>query len=95
MYGISQNLDIMTINHFIIWLIIGYLFPNRYILVFILSITWEILERLVVISQPLYKIFKKYWFVPEIYWNENPINSIIDICVNMLGYWVGSKLHTN
>jgi hypothetical protein len=93
MYGALRNVDIMTINHFIIWLVLGYLFPNLYIIAFILSIIWELFERFIVTNQTLYKFIKKYWFVPERYWNEKSKNSIIDIIINMIGYWIGSKLH--
>jgi hypothetical protein len=93
MFGKSNNIDLMTVKHFIIWFIIGYFCPNKYLFALILSIMWEKFELIIILIDPLYKFVKKYWFVPEIYWNENPKNIIIDIGVNMLGYLVGTSLY--
>ena len=40
----------------------------------------------------LYVLTKTYWFVPEKYWNERIYNKIIDIIINMIGYYIGSQL---
>jgi hypothetical protein len=37
-------------------------------------------------------ILTKYWFVPEKYWNECVGNKIIDVVVNLFGYYVASQL---
>jgi len=92
MYGKSKNIDFMTIIHFLIWFVFGTLIPNKYTIALILSVAWELFERFVVIYKPLYNFVKSNWFVPETYWNENPINSMIDIFVNMIGYLVGSNI---
>ena len=84
--------DVMSINHFLIWMIIGILIPNKYALVLVLSILWELYEQLLVNIPILYKLTKKYWFVPEYYWNEHISNQLLDIGINMAGYFVGSFL---
>ena len=82
----------MTINHFIIWFIIGTIVPNKYVLALALGILWELFEQFVVFYKPLYAFVKKHWFVPEQYWNERPVNIITDLFVNLLGYYMGSKI---
>ncbi len=90
--GISTSIDLSSLAHFILWLIIGYFFPNNYLLAFILSILWELFEILIVNVDVLYNLTKKYWPIPERYWNEKITNSLLDICFNMLGYYVGSSI---
>jgi hypothetical protein len=92
MQQLSQNFDINHLNHFNIWLIFGIIYPNNYILAFIISIIWEIFEILIVRIKPLYKLTKKYWIVSERYWNETKINKIVDIICNMTGYFFGSHI---
>jgi hypothetical protein len=89
----SNTIDLMTFNHFIIWLAIGYIYPNNYYLALFFGILWEVFERLVVHNKKLYNFVKTYWPVPERYWNEINNNSYIDIVVNMIGYYIGSKIH--
>jgi hypothetical protein len=102
----SQNKDYITINPelipqilsnkesdiFILWLVIGYIYPNKYYLALFLSILWEVFERFIVYNKKLYNFVKTYWPVPERYWNEINNNSYIDIVVNMIGYYIGSKI---
>jgi hypothetical protein len=73
---------------------IGFLIPNKYALVLVLSILWELFERLLVNVPVLYKLTKTYWFVPETYWNEQPFNRLLDIGINLVGYTLGSYLRT-
>jgi hypothetical protein len=87
----SSVIDINHINHFIIYYIFGLYFPKHYIFVFVISILWELFEYIIVTNNTLYHLTKKYWFIPEKYWNEKIQNSIIDICVNMLGYYLSSN----
>lgn len=88
----STTFDIFTINHLILWTVIGYLYPNKYYLALFLGILWELFERYVVYNKKLYYFVKKYWPVPEKYWNEINKNSIVDIFVNMIGYYIGSNI---
>ncbi len=75
--------------HYIVYLIKNY----KYILVLIISIIWEIFEYLISYNKKLNILTKKYWFVPERYWNEKKNNKIFDIMINFLGYYVGSLSH--
>ena len=87
----STTFDLFTLNHLILWIIIGYLVPNKYYLALFLGILWELFERYIVYHKSLYTFVKKNWPVPEKYWNEINTNSFVDICVNMIGYYIGSK----
>jgi hypothetical protein len=88
----SNNIDIFHINHLLLWIILGILFPNKYIYAFVLSILWEIFEILLVKIKFLYKLTKKYWVVDETYWNEIYMNKSFDIVLNMTGYVIGSNI---
>ena len=88
----NKPIDIMTLTHLIIWITIGYFFPNHYLYALLLSILWELFEYMIVRVNIFYVLVKKYWFVPEKYWNEKKYNTIIDIIVNMIGYHIGSRL---
>jgi hypothetical protein len=89
----SNTIDLFTFNHIIFWFAVGYLYPNNYYLVLFLGILWEVFERFIIYNKKLYCFVKTYWPVPEKYWNEINKNSLIDICVNMIGYYIGSKIH--
>ena len=82
----------MICLHLIVWIIIGHFFPNKYYLALFFGILWELFERYVVYDKSIYTCVKKNWHVPEKYWNGINTNSFVDICVNMLGYHIGSKL---
>jgi hypothetical protein len=56
----------------------------------LLTILWEILEQIVVENDKLYYLTKKYWIVPEKYWNERIENIFFDVIANMCGYYFGS-----
>jgi hypothetical protein len=87
-----KTIDMFTLNQILLWGFIGYLYPNRYYLAFFLGILWELFERFVVYEKTLYRLVKTYWPVPERYWNETDKNSLLDIGVNMVGYYIGSNI---
>ena len=91
----SKTLDVFTFNHILLWVIIGFIYPKKYYLALFLGILWELFERFIVYEKNLYYLVKTYWPVPEKYWNETNKNSIIDICVNMVGYYVGSYIRAS
>jgi hypothetical protein len=91
----SKNIDLMTIVHFMLYIIFGYIYPNNYIIAFLIGILWEIFERIIVSNKVLYNLVKKYWIIPEVYWNENIVNTISDKVINMLGYLVGNIITYN
>lgn len=87
-----KTMDLFTINHILLWIFIGYVYPNKYYLALFLGILWELFERFVVYEKTLYHLVKTYWPVPERYWNETGKNSLLDIGVNMVGYYIGSNI---
>ena len=87
-----KTMDLFTINHILLWIFIGYVYPNKYYLALFLGILWELFERFVVYEKTLYHLVKTYWPVPERYWNETGKNSLPDIGVNMVGYYIGSNI---
>lgn len=89
---ISSTFDLSHINHFIIYYIIGLFYPHKYKIILIISILWEIFEFILVQNDCLYYLTKKYWIIPEKYWNETKENKIIDVCVNLIGYYLGSNI---
>jgi len=91
----NKPIDILTPIHLIIWITIGYFFPNRYLYALILSILWELFEYMLVRVNIFYVLMKNKWFVPEKYWNETIYNKIIDIAINMIGYYIGSQIGSN
>ena len=89
----NKPIDILTIVHLLIWISIGYIFPNHYLNALLLGILWELFEYYIIVKVNIIYVFtKKYWFVPEKYWNERIYNKIIDLIINMMGYYIGSKL---
>ncbi len=87
-----KTVDLFTLNQILLWGFIGYLYPNRYYLAFFLGILWELFERFVVYEKTLYRLVKTYLPVHERYWNETDKNSLLDIGVNMVGYYIGSNI---
>ena len=87
----SKLFDLMIINHFLIYFILGYLIPNNYLLCIILSILWELFEYFMTTWDTSYNLLIKYWPIPEYYWNEKFEHKIMDIFVNLLGYYFGSN----
>ena len=93
--GISDSIDEASFLHFMLWFTNGYFFPNHFLIAFLLSILWELFEKLIVNVDFLYNLTIKYWPVPEKYWNETLSNSLFDISLNMLGYYIGSSIRNN
>jgi hypothetical protein len=87
-----KTIDLFTLNHILLWIFIGYVYPNKYYLALFLGILWKLFERFIVYEKTLYRIVKTYWPVPERYWNETDKNSLLDIGVNMVGYYIGSNI---
>ena len=70
-------LDYWSILHFIFFYLIGIIYPNKWILVITGSILFEIIEE---ISS------KKIQSLKEI-----KIDTITDIGINLLGYWIAQR----
>jgi hypothetical protein len=72
-----------TITHFLIYFVIALYYPNRWITIIILSIVWEILEILLNIG------YNKILHLGDDYWDEVPLNKVVDVIFNLLGYGAG------
>jgi hypothetical protein len=90
-----EYINLFTLTHFILWFMIGIMYPSYYKLAFLLSIIWELAEEYFVQTPSLYLFLKKNWFVPEKYWNEGIGNKLIDIVTNMAAYYIGSNIVKN
>lgn len=85
--------DKLTIVHFLQYFIFGLYIKNKYLLVLLVGILWEIFEYLISNNNFTYNLLKKCWPIEEKYWNEKNIyNKVIDIISNMLGYHFGNKI---
>jgi len=93
-----QYVNLFTFVHFILYFMIGILFPNRLGIIVMLTILWEIIEGYGAQHPFIYPLLQKYWFIPEKYWNEGIANKITDIIANIAGYCIGSvskyKIHS-
>ena len=92
---VSEDVDPNHITHFLQWILLGILFPNKWVIAIFIMILWELFEYIIVYVNPLYSLTKTYWFIPETIWNETIKNKIIDMIVNILGYAIGTILRKN
>jgi hypothetical protein len=74
-------LDIWHYSHILLYILIGLLYPNDYIFVFIISIIWE-----------LYEHFMFKYLVKKSNCNEISCLRIEDVLLNLLGYLIGSNI---
>jgi hypothetical protein len=88
----NKPLDLMTISHFMIYVVIGLFFPYQWTPALVIMVLWELFEILISKVLALKQIVLKYWFVPERYWNEKWINKTFDIIFNIAGFIVGSYI---
>jgi len=71
-------LDYWHIYHIVFWILIGLFVPGRYLMVFILSVLWELFEHCVCV------------YITH-YCNAGSIcGRVEDIFSNILGYFIGS-----
>ena len=86
-------LDIMSINHILIYIVIGLFIKNNYIFALCLGILWEIFEYNIANISYTRNLLELYWPVPVKYWDEtNKFNPILDIVCNMIGYYIGNSI---
>jgi hypothetical protein len=88
----NHNLDILSIFHFFSYLCFGYFVKHKYILVFIISILWELFEKILVSNPYTLYLLKQYWFIPIEYIDDTFEHSLTDIMINMIGYTIGSNI---
>ena len=84
-------MDRLHIVHFLIYLFLGIIFKNKYELALLISILWEVSEYILSNIKYTRDLLIKYWPIPEKYWNEKIDNKVLDIMINMLGYYIGNK----
>ena len=89
----TTTIDILSLNHFLIYFSLGLIYKNHYKLMLILSLVWELFEYIISHIDYTREFLITYWFVPEKYWNEPYNNKIVDIIINMLGYSIGNLMY--
>jgi hypothetical protein len=72
-----------SITHFLIYFVISLYYPNKWIIIIIISIVWEILEMLLNI------VYNKVLNLGSNYWDEISMNKVVDVMFNLLGYGAG------
>ena len=88
--------DTMSFVHILSFIIIGLLKPNDYKLALTISLSWEIIEYIVIHNKTGRELLRKYWPISERYWNEKLIeNKIVDVICDMIGYTIGSNIFTH
>jgi len=85
-----QYVNLFTIVHFLLYFMIGILFPNRFGTIVIVSLLWELAEMYAVHNRVVYSLLQQYWLIPEKYWNEGNTNKVVDIIANLAGYSIVS-----
>lgn len=81
--GILFNscVDYWHLLHIILYILIGLLYPNNYILILFISIIWE-----------LYEHFMFKYLIKKSNCTEISCLRIEDIFLNLLGYYIGSNI---
>lgn len=88
--------DEMSIMHFTNYVTLGLFIKNKYFFALFVGIIWEISEYSMTNNKRIEELLIKYWPVPKRLWEEkNFFNRVADLCCNMLGYYVGSSLHSD
>ena len=89
----NKAFDLMSIIHFLVFIIFGLIFKNEYNTALLIGVLWEIIEYYITNEEYTKKLLKKYWPISSYYWNEKNIsNKIFDIVFNMSGYYIGNNL---
>jgi hypothetical protein len=88
----SRDLDLVHFWGFCLWFLIGLFYPDRYLEVLTFNVGWEVFERLTLQFEVLNDVKRKYWILPEDYWNESELNQYADVILRMMAYVAGSKI---
>ena len=89
---INQLLDLASLAHLFNFMILGLLFPNNYIGAFIIGIVWELLEECVTKKEFSRDLFIQHFKDYQNLWDENKKNKLMDLALNMIGYYAGNRL---
>jgi hypothetical protein len=86
-------IDILSLIHFIQYIVFGIFLKDNYILALLIGILWEIYEYFVTTHPYTKQLLIRYWPIPQRYWDERNINNkYADIMINMLGYYIGNQI---
>ena len=88
----SRDLDLVHFWGFCLWFLIGLFYPDRYLEVLTFNVGWEVFERLTLQFEVLNDMKRKYWILPEEYWNESELNQYADVILRLMAYVAGSKI---
>ena len=86
-----ENIDILSLSHFIIYLIIGIYYKNNYTIIVIISLLWEQFEYIISRNVSIRTTIVKIWPIPSSMWYDSKEHSLIDIFINLIGYHIGNK----
>ena len=74
-----ELINLYSLYHFILWTIFGKYISDSWLLFFVLSLGWEVLE----------------WFLPFTFAIETLSNKVSDIIVNCIGFYLGTTILNN
>ena len=66
-------INFFSLGHFLQWMFVGYLFPIKWILFFVISIGWEFIEL----------------YLPFEFAIETINNKLADVIINCFGFYCG------
>ena len=90
--NILKHLDILSIFHFLIYFVIGLYFKGYYKLILFIGILWEVFEYCLVSNKKTRKLMIQLWPIPIRYWHDSFEHSMVDIMINMIGYYIGNTI---
>ena len=73
-------ITLWSIDHILLYILIGLLLPNKWSLIIIISFIWEIYEY--IMSR----------LTNDKYYQEPLMNKISDIVFNLIGYYIGINI---
>ena len=83
-------LDSFSFVNLFQYVMVGKYYKNKYFLILVFGIFWEIFEYLLASTEKTREFLKKYWFVPKKFWDEKIENKCTDLVFRMVGYHIGN-----
>ena len=87
----NKPLDVMSISHFSVCFVIGYFSLFNFSQFMILAIAWEFAEFFFARTAFSYH-FEKVYPIPRHLWDELLPNKLLDLIINILGFYTGTYL---